>query len=574
MFSSLPWRNFFTRNATQFHRLFGGLISRIDSNPGEVSGLFILSTLCLSSCLVVWDVVLYIFFPTFLKHGVFYLIADISSWGIILMSYQLHRSGNTHLAGMIFLFSLVILTSLAFTPDELQRLQILFTLPIIIASFILTPSSSFLIMGFSAFTYIINCILDGKKGTFNYFNLIAMLAVAVFAWIISTRQRRFVQKLSENEKHLKAKLRLFEKQDSPIQEIINQTIEESITLTRSELGYLVLLNRDELSARQVTWASTDLNFQTVTQPDLMPVKFTELWREAVRGRQAIIDNNGAIFHKLYPEQTSNQPQNHHLITPIFQNERMVAVIGVMNKDQSYEENDATHLTLLGTEMWSLMQRQDMIAQLEQTNKELIEAYEETLSGWARALETRDKATEQHSQRVAEISVQLAKDLGIEESKMIHLRRGVLLHDIGKIAIPDRILQKHGPLTEEEWVVMRQHPLTAYAMLSPIAYLRPAIDIPYYHHERWNGSGYPFGLKGEEIPLTARIFAVVDVWDALTSDRPYRKALPREEVVEYIRAQAGIQFDPRVVKAFLAQVDPPKPVLAETSKQIEVCAALP
>ncbi len=188
--------------------------------------------------------------------------------------------------------------------------------------------------------------------------------------------------------------------------------------------------------------------------------------------------------------------------------------------------------------------------LQRSNQELIMAYDTTLEGWSKALELRDRETEGHAQRVTDLTLALARRMGVPPAEMVHIRRGVLLHDIGKMGIPDHILRKTGPLTEDEWESMRQHPKLAYDLLYPIAYLRPALDIPYCHHEMWNGKGYPRGLKGEEIPIAARIFSVVDVWDALASDRPYRPAWPREKILRYIRSQAGKRFDPMVVDAFL------------------------
>ena len=172
----------------------------------------------------------------------------------------------------------------------------------------------------------------------------------------------------------------------------------------------------------------------------------------------------------------------------------------------------------------------------------------------RALDLRDRETEGHTQRVTELTLKVAKKLGFSEEELSHIKRGALLHDMGKIAIPDEILQKPGPLNEAEWEKMRQHPNYAYEMLSPISYLRPALDIPFYHHERWNGSGYPHGLKGESIPLAARLFAIIDVWDALRSDRPYRKELPREQVIEYLREKSDILFEPQLVDLFLDFVE--------------------
>jgi HD-GYP domain-containing protein (c-di-GMP phosphodiesterase class II) len=151
-------------------------------------------------------------------------------------------------------------------------------------------------------------------------------------------------------------------------------------------------------------------------------------------------------------------------------------------------------------------------------------------------------------------LELAEKVGMSDVEKIDLRRGALLHDIGKMGVPDSILLKPGPLLDDEWEIMRQHPAYAFQMLSPIAYLKRALDIPYYHHEKWDGSGYPRGLKGEVIPLSARLFAIVDVFDALTSDRPYRPAWPREKVYRYIQEQSGIQFDPQIVKVFLENVE--------------------
>jgi putative two-component system response regulator len=194
--------------------------------------------------------------------------------------------------------------------------------------------------------------------------------------------------------------------------------------------------------------------------------------------------------------------------------------------------------------------QTMLEERQRASEELSAAYDATLAGWSRALDLRDHETEGHSRRVTELTVQLAQALGLPDSDLEHIRRGALLHDIGKMAISDAILLKPGPLNEDEWVAMRRHPTIAYELLAPIGYLRPALDIPYCHHEHWDGSGYPLGLAGEEIPLAARIFAVVDVWDALTNDRPYRKAWPPARAYAHIANLAGSHFDPRVAQAFL------------------------
>lgn len=194
------------------------------------------------------------------------------------------------------------------------------------------------------------------------------------------------------------------------------------------------------------------------------------------------------------------------------------------------------------------------AKLQAANKLILDAYEATIEGWSHAMDLRDKETEGHSRRVAELTVQLAQALGLSAEEIMHIRRGALLHDMGKIGIPDAILQKPDRLTDEEWIVMRKHPQFVYDMLQSVEYLRPALDIPYCHHEKWDGTGYPRGLKGKEIPVAARLFAIVDVWDALTSDRPYRPAWTEEEALTYIREQSGKHFDPQVVDLFFKTIE--------------------
>jgi PAS domain S-box-containing protein/putative nucleotidyltransferase with HDIG domain len=188
--------------------------------------------------------------------------------------------------------------------------------------------------------------------------------------------------------------------------------------------------------------------------------------------------------------------------------------------------------------------------LQQSNSELALAYDATIEGWSRALDLRDKETEGHTQRVTELTVKLARAFGLGAAELVQVRWGSLLHDIGKMGVPDGILLKPGPLTDEEWVAMKKHPTFAHEMLAPIRYLQLALDIPYCHHEKWDGTGYPQGLKGAQIPLVARIFAVVDVWDALNSDRPYRAAWTEARAREHIRTSSGTYFDPQVVDVFM------------------------
>jgi len=209
----------------------------------------------------------------------------------------------------------------------------------------------------------------------------------------------------------------------------------------------------------------------------------------------------------------------------------------------------SYFTALATQAAIGMHNANLFNDLERSTIELIHAYDATIEGWSRALDLREHETERHTARVTEMTLKLAKEFGVPAEEMIHIRRGGLLHDIGKMGVPDSILLKAASLTDEEWTIMRMHPQHAYEMIKPIHYLEPALDIPYCHHERWDGTGYPRGLQGMDIPLAARIFAVCDVWDAVTHDRPYHKAWPTDEALRYILSQAGSHFDPQVVHAF-------------------------
>ena len=207
-----------------------------------------------------------------------------------------------------------------------------------------------------------------------------------------------------------------------------------------------------------------------------------------------------------------------------------------------------HIARRALREWQhIIEKRKAEKELQQAHLDLLNAYETTLLGWCTALDLRDHETVGHTQRVVELTLSFARLLGLAEDELLHIKRGALLHDIGKMGIPDQILLKTGPLTDEEWVIMRKHPVYAHEWLCEIHYLQPSLAIPYCHHERWDGSGYPRGLKGEEIPLAARIFAIIDVWDALTSDRPYRAAWSHEETFAHIARGSGSHFDPQLIK---------------------------
>ena len=236
--------------------------------------------------------------------------------------------------------------------------------------------------------------------------------------------------------------------------------------------------------------------------------------------------------------------------PLIAKGQIKGVLEVYHRSPHKSDNEWLKLleTLAGQAAIAIDNAQ-LFDNLQQSNIELALAYDATIAGWSRAMDLRDKETEGHTQRVTELTLKLARAMRISEPELAHIRRGALLHDIGKMGVPDNILLKADQLTDEEWEKMRQHPVWAYEMLSSIRYLQPALEIPYCHHEKWDGTGYPRGLKGEEIPLVARIFAVADVWDAITSDRPYRKGWSEEEALKYIEEQSGKYFDPKVVKEF-------------------------
>ena len=241
--------------------------------------------------------------------------------------------------------------------------------------------------------------------------------------------------------------------------------------------------------------------------------------------------------------------------PLISKGKIKGVLEVFEREHHSHNRDwVDFLNALAGQAAIAIDNVSLFRDLQRSNADLSLAYESTLEGWSAALDLRDRETEGHTQRVTALSEQIAKSMDITGTDLLNIRRGALLHDIGKVGVPDRILNKRGPLTKSEWKTMQKHPRFAYDMLSPIAYLHDALDIPYCHHEKWDGSGYPRGLKGEEIPLAARIFAVVDVYDALISDRPYRQGWSRKKALKYIREQTGIHFDPQVAHIFLREME--------------------
>jgi len=241
--------------------------------------------------------------------------------------------------------------------------------------------------------------------------------------------------------------------------------------------------------------------------------------------------------------------------PLMAKGRVLGVLEMFNRSPMQPDTDwQNFLVMVAGQAAIAIDSAVMFTDLQRSNAELSLAYDATIEGLSRALDLRDKETKEHTFRVTDITVKLATRLGIKQSDLIHIRRGAILHDIGKVAIPDQILFKPGPLLKEEWDIMRRHPDIAVELLSPVSYLEPALEIPHWHHEKWNGTGYPDGLHQENIPFSARLFALADVYDALISNRPYRSAWSKQDAVQYIENQAGTHFDPRIVPEFLDLVN--------------------
>jgi PAS domain S-box-containing protein len=275
---------------------------------------------------------------------------------------------------------------------------------------------------------------------------------------------------------------------------------------------------------------------------------------AIREKRTVLISDALtkVFYK-YPIKIREMAEvKSAVVAPLLVKNVAIGAISIDNvtRKNAFSDSDRNLLTAISGPAAIAIENARLFEDLQRSNLELSRAYDTTLAGWGRALEMRDKETRGHTNRVTRLTLQLAQLMGCSGEELVHIRRGCLLHDIGKMGIPDNILKKEGALTKEEWKVMKKHSFYAYEFLQPIEYLRPSLDIPYYHHEHWDGTGYPRGLKSEEIPLSARIFAVADVWDALLHNRPYRRAWERPAARKYLRQQSGRQFDPQIIRIFL------------------------
>lgn len=339
-----------------------------------------------------------------------------------------------------------------------------------------------------------------------------------------------------------------------LEAVLDEVMDAVIALMRAERGLLLL--RDEHGEFKVE-AARGID-QARLDSDTSSVSKTIVHRVAETGEPVLTTN--AQEDPRFEKQKSVHEHNLRsiLCVPLKLKEEIIGVIFVDSRVFSglFQKDDLEMLSAFADQAAVAIDNARLFDGLQTANKELRDAYVATLKGWALTLELRDKETQGHTQRVTALTKVLAKKLGINGEELEHIERGALLHDIGKMAIPDHILLKKGSLTLSERKYMELHPDFAKDMLEEIEFLHPAIDIPYCHHEKWDGSGYPRNLKGEEIPFAARIFAVVDVWDALTSERPYREPLPPEKVRKIIQADSGKHFDPHIVEAFLELEDLP------------------
>ncbi|KAA3645289.1 MAG: PAS domain S-box protein [Chloroflexi bacterium] len=333
--------------------------------------------------------------------------------------------------------------------------------------------------------------------------------------------------------------------------ILNMLLNQATSQLKAHAA-AVLLNDESQMLRY----SAGRGFQSrAIEETNIPIGNNHAGRAALERRLIHVPNlqeTGAEF--MRPRLLSEEGFETYFAIPLIAKGQVMGVLEIFHRGHLQADVEwLGFLETLASQAATAIYNADLFDNLQSAKLELEVAYGATLEGWVRALDMRDHETEGHTQRVTEMTLRLANVMKVSPEEMTHISRGALLHDIGKMAIPDEILRKPGKLTDKEWELMRMHPVYAYELIKPIAYLEAAIDIPYCHHEKWDGSGYPTGLKGEQIPLAARIFAIVDVWDALRSDRPYRKAWPEDKVLEYIREQSGEHFDPKVVEAFLTHL---------------------
>lgn len=335
--------------------------------------------------------------------------------------------------------------------------------------------------------------------------------------------------------------------------LLSMLLDQVSALLQIDAACILLLNHDTNSLQ----FSSGRGFKTGgLQSARLKVGEGFAGRVALERRMINIANLGGAFPDLRrAELVTEERFVSYYGVPLVAKGRTLGVLEVYHRSPLHPDADwLEFLNIISGQAAIAIDSAMMFRELQRSNVELGLAYDAAIDGWARTLDLRDKQPEGHTRRVADLTVRLATNLGVENKEVVHIRRGAILHDIGKVAIPDEILFKAGPLSGEEWEIMRRHPAIAVDLLSPISHLNPALEIPRCHHEKWDGTGYPDHLHGEEIPFAARLFALVDVYNALITDRPFRQAWTRQDVVNYIQSEAGRHFDPRLVPEFLKLVN--------------------
>ena len=337
-----------------------------------------------------------------------------------------------------------------------------------------------------------------------------------------------------------------------LRRVLEEVMDSLISLMHAERGFLMLRESNGEFAVQIARGIAHINLDE----EAFKVSKTVV-RKVVDSGAPVLTTNAQADPRFDAQMSVAAYQLRSILcVPLKLKDDLIGVLYVDNRAHAgiFKENDLELISGFADQAAVAIDSARLFEDLQESHRELEKAYQATLEGWVRALDLRDKETEGHTQRVTILTERLARSMGVEGDALVNIRRGALLHDIGKMAIPDGILLKPSQLTDDERILIQKHPVYAYEMLSPIAFLVPAIDIPYCHHEKWDGSGYPRGLRGKDIPFAARIFPVVDVWDALTSNRPYRRALPQYEVRQRIKNDSGKHFDPVVVDAFMEMKD--------------------
>jgi HD-GYP domain-containing protein (c-di-GMP phosphodiesterase class II) len=333
-----------------------------------------------------------------------------------------------------------------------------------------------------------------------------------------------------------------------LRRVLEEVMDSLVSLMRAERGFLMLREPNGDLAVRIARGIAHVNLDE----EAFKVSRSVV-RKVVESNAPVLTTNAQADPRFDAQLSVAAYQLRSILcVPLKLKEELIGVLYVDNRAHAgiFKEHDLELISAFADQAAVAIDSARLFEDLQDSHRELEKAYQATLEGWVRALDLRDKETEGHTQRVTVLTHRLARSMGVDDGALVHITRGALLHDIGKMAIPDGILLKPGQLTDDERRLIQMHPVYAYEMLSPIAFLVPAIDIPYCHHEKWDGTGYPRSLKREEIPFAARIFPIIDVWDALTSNRPYRKAMPEEEVRRLIKGDSGKHFDPRVVEAFM------------------------